>query len=105
MSEQIFIYIFFSKMEALPNSIKAMYNKCFVISSKTFGIDELIKDKVNGYIVDPNNTKKILKIINNNCLANKSKINFQINKKIMKQSIIKKKYLNLLNSKKNIDIK
>ena len=47
-------------MEALPNSIKeAMYNKCFVISSKTFGIDELIKDKVNGYIVDPNNTKNI----------------------------------------------
>ena len=45
-------------MEALPNSIKAMYNKCFVISSKTFGIDELIKDKVNSYIVDPNNTKK-----------------------------------------------
>ena len=34
-------------MEALPNSIKeAMYNKCFVISSKTFGL-MLIEDKVN----------------------------------------------------------
>lgn len=99
-------YLHFSKMEALPNSIKeAMYNKCFVISSKTFGIDELIKDKVNGYIVDPNNTKKILKIINN-CLANKSKINFQINKKIIEQKYnLKKNIFEFVKTVKNIDIK
>ena len=37
-------------------------------------------------------TQKILKIINN-CLANKSKINFQINKKIIEQKYNLKKYI------------
>ena len=57
-------YLHFSNVEALSNSIKeAMYTKCFCLSSKTFGLDELLKDKKTGFVIDPNDISQILNII------------------------------------------
>lgn len=39
----------FSKIDIIPNCIKeAMYSKCFVLSSKTFAIEEIINHSKNG---------------------------------------------------------
>ena len=57
-------YLHFSNVEALSNSIKeAMYTKCFCLSSKTFGLEELLKDKKTGFVIDPNDISQILNII------------------------------------------
>ncbi len=57
-------YLHFSNVEALSNSIKeAMYTKCYCLSSETFGIQELIKDKKTGFIIDPDNIQQILNTI------------------------------------------
>ena len=57
-------YLHFSIIEALPNSIKeAMYSKCYCLSSNTFGIEEIIEDKKNGFIINPEDNKEMLKTI------------------------------------------
>lgn len=57
-------YLHFSKVDIIPNSIKeAMYSRCIVLSSKTFAIEEIIDHKKNGFIIDPKNKSKIVKII------------------------------------------
>ena len=40
-----------------------MYTKCFCLSAKTFGLDELLKDKKTGFVIDPNDISQILNII------------------------------------------
>ena len=59
-------FLFFSNKESerLPNVVKeAMLAGCIVLVSYTIGIDELVTDKVNGYIVDPANISEINSII------------------------------------------
>lgn len=57
-------YLHFSKVDVIPNSIKeAMYSRCIVLSSKTFAIEEIIDHKKDGFIIDPKNKSKIVKII------------------------------------------
>lgn len=57
-------YLHFSKVDVIPNSIKeAMYSRCIVLSSKTFAIEEIIDNKKDGFIIDPKNINRILKII------------------------------------------
>ena len=85
-------YLHFSKRDVIPNSIKeAMFSKCFVLSSKTFAIEEIIDDYKNGFLVDPNKTHVVMKIINF-CLNNKkSKLITQKAKiKIIKNFDLKK---------------
>lgn len=48
--------------ERLPNVVKeAMYQKCVVITTETSGIDELIEDKKEGFIVDYNAAADVIK--------------------------------------------
>ncbi|WP_440680920.1 glycosyltransferase [Candidatus Pelagibacter sp. HIMB1623] len=57
-------YLHFSKVDVIPNSIKeAMYSRCFVLSSKTFAVEEIIDHEKNGFIINPNNANNILKVI------------------------------------------
>ena len=64
-------YLHFSKVDVLPNSIKeAMYCKCFVLSSKTFAIQELVKHNQNGFLVNPLDLNKTIRIVKY-CLENK----------------------------------
>ena len=64
-------YLHFSKVDVLPNSIKeAMYCKCFVLSSKTFAIQELVKHNQNGFCVKPSDLNKTIRIVKY-CLENK----------------------------------
>jgi glycosyltransferase involved in cell wall biosynthesis len=63
LSESHF-FLHLSKIEVLPNVVKeAMYCKCICISSKTFAIEELIQNDINGYLIDLNNEDEIIKIV------------------------------------------
>ena len=87
-------FLHFSKIDVIPNSIKeAMYSKCFVLSSKTFAIEEIINHSKNGFIVNPKNINKNIKIIEF-CIKNKSA------KSIIKNARIK--IIKDFNIKKNI---
>ncbi|MDB3894453.1 glycosyltransferase [Candidatus Pelagibacter sp.] len=84
----------FSKIDIIPNCIKeAMYSKCFVLSSKTFAIEEIINHSKNGFLVNPKNINKNIKIIEF-CIKNKSA------KSIIKNARIK--IIKDFNIKKNI---
>lgn len=84
----------FSKIDVIPNIIKeAMYSKCFVLCSKTFAIEEIINHSKNGFLVNPKNINKNIKIIEF-CIKNKSA------KSIIKNARIK--IIKDFNIKKNI---
>lgn len=88
-------YLHFSKVDVIPNSIKeAMYSRCIVLSSKTFAIDEIIDHKKDGFIIDPKNIKKIIKIIDF-CINNSGYAKLITNK-------ARKKIQQNFNIKKNI---
>jgi len=62
--------------ERLPNSVKeAMNLGCIPIVSSTSGINELVENDINGYIVDFKDANSILSIINK-CLRNNEYFNF-----------------------------
>jgi len=87
-------FLHFSKVDIIPNSIKeAMYSKCFVLSSKTFAIEEIINHSKNGFIVNPKKIDKNIEIIEY-CIKNKS------TKSIIKNA--RKKIIKDFNIKKNI---
>ena len=76
-------YLHFSKVDVIPNSIKeAMYSRCFILSSKTFAIEEIIDHEKNGFIINPNNAKNIVKVIDF-CL------NSELSKNVTKNARIK----------------
>ena len=84
----------FSKIDVIPNIIKeAMYSKCFVLCSKTFAIEEIINHSKNGFLVNPKNINRNIKIIEF-CIKNKSA------KSIIKNARIK--IIKDFNIKKNI---
>ena len=76
-----------------------MFSKCFVLSSKTFAIEEIIDDTKNGFLVDPNKTHKVIKIINF-CINNKKSklITHNAKIKIMKNFNLKKNIEFFLNN-------
>ena len=87
-------FLHFSRIDVIPNCIKeAMYSKCFVLSSKTFAIEEIINHSKNGFLVNPKNINKNIKIIEF-CIKNKSA------KSIIKNARIK--IIKDFNIKKNI---
>lgn len=87
-------FLHFSKVDVIPNSIKeAMYSKCFVLSSKTFAIEEIINHSKNGFLVNPKNINENIKIIEF-CIKNRSA------KSIIKNARIK--IIKDFNIKKNI---
>lgn len=88
-------FLHFSRIDVIPNCIKeAMYSKCFVLSSKTFAIEEIINHSKNGFLVNPKNINKNIKIIEF-CINNKSA------KSIIKNARIK--IIKDFNIKKNIN--
>ncbi len=69
---EIFILLSSKKGERLPNVIKeAMLSKCICISSYTPGIEELIIDGVNGFIIKDDDYSKIIKKISSLSLKEK----------------------------------
>lgn len=60
--------------ERLPNVVKeAMYQKCVVITTNTTGIDELIVNNVEGFIVGTHDADSALSYING-CLKDREKM-------------------------------
>ena len=63
---EIFIFLSVKPSERLPNVVKeAMSVGCICIVSKTVGIEELIQDNINGYIIDPTDFNRINELIVN----------------------------------------
>ena len=83
--------------ERLPNVIKeAMLAKCICISSNTPGINELIDDDINGFIVEENNYNKIIEKLNNLTKSKKNNIVDAAKQKIIEDfdvEVSMKKYL------------
>ena len=73
-----FLFLSQHPNECLPNVVKeAMANGCIPIVSRTFAIEELVNDDVNGFVVDLDDRKRfegIIKILEDN----KSKRNILI---------------------------
>ena len=60
----VFLFMSDKPGERLPNVIKeAMICRCFCISSYTPGMEELIEDGQDGYLVDPGNLEKASRIL------------------------------------------
>ena len=58
------IFILTSNQEGMPNVIlEAFASKVIVLTTKVDGCEELIKNNVNGFLVEPNDTKKMLRKI------------------------------------------
>ena len=59
---EIFLFLSVKASERLPNVVKeAMSVGCICVVSKTVGIEELIQDNINGYIVDPVDFNQLMK--------------------------------------------
>jgi len=64
--EEAHIFLLFSnfKGERLPNVIKeAMYKGCICFTTRTPGIDELIQNDINGFVIDEDNISSLVKYV------------------------------------------
>jgi len=63
-ASEIFLFMSFKAGERLPNVIKeAMANKAVCLVSRTPGIEELVDDKITGFILDDNTPEEAFRII------------------------------------------
>lgn len=94
-------FLFFStkKGERLPNVLKeAMLNECVVISTYTPGLEELIQNTENGFILEKIDVDEIFKLISNLTEDKKNKIRINAKKYIIDHFNVAncmKQYLNI----------
>jgi len=63
---EYFLFFSIKKGERLPNVLKeAMLKECIVLSSYTPGLNELIQNKTNGYILNDDNKDNIISLLLN----------------------------------------
>lgn len=98
----VFLLLSSKEGERLPNVLKeAMLAKCICVSSFTPGIDELIENGVNGFIVDEKSYHQIVNLIVSLTKVHKNKIRESAQKTILENFDIEisiKKYLKIWES-------
>jgi len=96
---EFFLFFSIKKGERLPNVIKeAMLQECITVSTYTPGLDELIIDNENGFILKELNMEYILNLLTSLDESQKDKLKFNGKEYIMKNfdvNLSMKKYINI----------